>query len=266
MKPVHNLAEARTPDGSKFSLHEHDGEFFLKLNGRQLMSTTSTLSERRLADFACTEDVASGRVAPERILIGGLGLGYSLQRVLELVGPKAEVVVAELLPEVVEWNRKYLEEINGHLIDDPRVVIHVGDVFDLIQQAAEESIPRWDAILLDTDNGPDALVQPQNRQMYSRRGFALLWHSLSPGGRAAFWSATREQGFESRLRRDGFQTEWHAVAAHENAKRAAHRVYVAERPPNMAKERGPRLFSSEPKRPDSRPKRFRKNRPSRPRR
>ena len=263
MKPVHNLAEARTPDGSKFSLHEHDGEYFLKLNGLQLMSTTSTLSERRLADYACTEDVAAGRVAPTRVLIGGLGLGYSLQRVLELVGPKAEVVVAELLPEVVQWNREFLESVNGHLIDDPRVTIHVGDVFELIQEAAEETIAPWDAILLDTDNGPDALVQPQNRQMYSRRGFAMLWHGLSPGGRVAFWSATREQGFESRLRRDGFRTEWYAVPAHERAKRAAHRVYVGERPAHVTKDRGPRLYSEPQGKPDSRPKRFRRRRPAR---
>lgn len=257
MKPVHNLAEARTPDGSKFSLHEHDGEYFLKLNGHQLMSTTSTLSERELADHACGEELASGRVAPDRILIGGLGLGYSLKRVLELVGPKAEVIVAELLPEVVQWNREFLESINGHLIDDPRVTIFEGDVFELIRQAAEEEIAPWDAILLDCDNGPDALVQPQNQQMYSRRGFAMLWHSLSPGGRVAFWAATREQGFESRLRRDGFRTEWHAVQAHERAKRAAHRVYVGERPPHVAKDQGPPLYHAPPSgKRDSRPKRF----------
>ncbi|MCB1064379.1 MAG: spermine synthase [Verrucomicrobiae bacterium] len=261
MKPVNNLAETRTPDGSRFSLHEHDGEFFLKLNGLQLMSTTSTLSERLLADYACPEDPASGLLAPKRVLIGGLGLGYSMKRVLELVGPGADVVVAELLPEVVKWNREFLEHINGHLIDDPRVTIFQGDVYECIRQAADGEIPTWDAILLDTDNGPTSLVQPQNHQIYGRKGTAAIWHSLTPGGRAAFWAATREPAFESRLRRDGFRTEWHAAQAHERAKRAAHRVYVGERPIDATGDRAPARFAPPPAKKDSRPKRFRRSKP-----
>jgi spermidine synthase len=184
-----------------------------------------------------------------------------MQRVLELVEPDAEVVVAELLPEVITWNREFLEEVNGHLIDDPRVTIFQGDVFECIRQAAEKEIAPWDAILLDTDNGPDALVQPQNKQMYNRRGFAMIWHSLSPGGRVAFWAATREQNFESKLRRDGFKTEWHAVQAHERAKRAAHRIYVGERPFASENIKAPLLYKEPPQaRPDSRPKKYQKNR------
>lgn len=266
MKPVKNLAETRTPDGSKFSLHEHDGDFFLKLNGLQLMSTTATLSERLLADHACVEDPTQGRLAPKRVLIGGLGLGYSLKRVLKLVEPDAEVVVAELLPEVVRWNREFLQDVNGHLLDDPRVTIFEGDVFECIRQAADGEIPPWDAMLLDTDNGPTSLVQPQNRQIYDRNGFATIWHALSPGGRAAFWAATREQGLESRLRRDGFRTEWYAIQAHERAKRAAHRVYVGERPFDSENVRAPRRRTAEPepRKKDSRPKRFRRPQRRRP--
>ena len=118
MKPFRNLAQTRTPDGSQFTLHEHDGEFFLKLNGRQLMSTTSTTSELLLAQLPCQR--LRGQ-AGSRVLIGGLGLGYSLRRVLELVGPGATVQVAELLPEVVAWNREFLGAVNGALLDDPRV-------------------------------------------------------------------------------------------------------------------------------------------------
>ncbi|NBR47833.1 hypothetical protein EBU02_03110 [bacterium] len=131
MIPFRNLAETRTPDGSRFSLHEHDGEYFLKLNGRQLMGSNLTTSEIMLADLACGYFQSPDR---PRILIGGLGLGFSLCRVLEIAGPTAVVVVAELLPEVVAWNREFLSELNGKLLDDPRVKIVTGDVFDCIKK------------------------------------------------------------------------------------------------------------------------------------
>lgn len=227
MKPTATLGETTTPDGSRFSLHEHDGEFFLKLDGTQLMSTTSTLSERVLADLACPDEISN---LAGRVLIGGLGLGYSLKRVLELSGSAADVVVAELLPEVVAWNREFLGEVNGKLLDDPRVTVHEGDVYDCIRDAAEGKGEPWDSILLDTDNGPTSLVQPQNRRLYGRGGFAMIFDSLRPGGRVAFWAAGEEHGFEKRLKRDGFHTERHAIKAHERGKKAVHRVYVGIRP------------------------------------
>ena len=140
MKPFRTLAETRTPDGSRFSLHEHDGEFFLKLNGRQLMSTTSTTSELLLAQLPC--DGLRGR-ADACVLIGGLGLGFSLRRVLELVGKHAAVQVAELLPEVIAWNREFLHAVNGALLDDHRVKVLTGDVCEIIRRAAPAS---YDAI------------------------------------------------------------------------------------------------------------------------
>lgn len=227
MKPTVTLAETRTPDGSKFSLHEHDGDFFLKMNGLQLMSSTWTLSERLLADHACPNGEAADSA---RVLIGGMGLGYSLKRVLELVGDNGDAVVAELLPEVVQWNREFLYEVNGKLMDDPRSTIFQGDVYDCIREAAEGKQKKWDAILLDTDNGPTSLVQPQNKRMYGKKGFAMIRDSLAPGGRVAFWAAAEEPGFEKRLKRDGFvKTERHVIKAHERAKKAIHRVYVGQR-------------------------------------
>jgi hypothetical protein len=110
-----NLAETRTPDGARFSLHEHDGEYFLKLNGRQLMGSNSTVSELLLADLACKFRYPVDRPC---ILIGGLGLGFSLRRVLEIAGPNAFAQVSELLPEVVAWNREFLQDLNGKLLDD----------------------------------------------------------------------------------------------------------------------------------------------------
>lgn len=222
MKPFENLAETRTPNGSRFSLHRHDGQYFLKQDGRQLMSSTSIVSELLLADLACTFRPPP---SPPRVLIGGLGLGFSLRRVLELARPSWQVEVAELLPAVVQWNREFLFELNGRLMDDPRVTIRVADAFDCIRQAARGS---YDAILLDVDNGPTSMVQPQNARLYEVSGFELLRRALRRGGKAAFWSAAREPGFQKRLQRAGFVVTETAAKAHPRAKREEHYIYVAE--------------------------------------
>lgn len=222
MKPTVTLGEVRVESGAKFSLHAHDGAYFLKLDGTQLMSSTNTLSEQVLADVACP----NRDIRPDaRILIGGLGLGFSLKRVLEIAGPSWEVVVAELLPEVVRWNREYLMDLNGKLLSDPRVRVYQGDVYDCIAPSGK----KWDAILLDTDNGPTSLVVPQNYRIYRDGGFGKIWDSLQAGGRVAFWAAGEEPGFERRLRRDGFFTRVHSAKAYPKAKREAHRIYVGEK-------------------------------------
>ncbi len=236
MIPFRNLAEARTPDGSRMTLHEHDGDYFIKLDGRQLMSSTATLSEIMLADKACGPLQNKGSA---RVLIGGLGLGFSLKRVLELVGKRAVVEVAELIPEVVAWNRELLANVNGRLLADPRVEIITGDVFALIRKAVNN---RYDAILLDVDNGPTSFVQTKNRRLYDRRGLHAILKALNPGGRVAFWSAEPEPYFRDSLKRAGFEAEEYPSKAHERAKRFAHMIYVGERlvhalPPTAAKAR-----------------------------
>ena len=228
LKPFRNLGQTQTPDGSLFALHEHDGEYFLKLNGRQLMSTTSTTSELMLAQLPC-KGLASR--ADACVLIGGLGLGYSLRRALELVGPTARVEVAELLPDVVAWNREFLRDVNGALLDDPRVKVIVGDVFDVIRRAKNGC---YDAILLDVDNGPTSFVQAKNSRLYDRRGFGLISRTLKPGGKVAFWSACEEPGFIQSLSAAGFRAEAVPVKANEHAKRDAHVIYVAEHMPHCA--------------------------------
>lgn len=221
MIPFRNLAETRTSDGSRVSLHEHEGEFFIKLNGRQLMGSNSTASELLLADLACK---FRHPVERPRILIGGLGLGFSLRRVLELVGPKACVEVSELLPDVVAWSGEFLLELNGKLLDDARVEVVTGDVFDCIKSGPG----RYDSILLDVDNGPTSFVLADNRRLYSAKGLSTIRRSLRPGGRVAFWSAAPEPAFLASLGRAGFRTEEVAAKSHERAKRAAHRIYVGE--------------------------------------
>jgi spermidine synthase len=224
VKPFRTLAETRTPDGSRLTLHEHDGEFFMKLDGRQLMSTTSTSSELLLAQESCA-DLA--RQNNPRVLIGGLGLGFSLKRVLELSGPRAVVEVAELLPEVVAWNREFLRPINGALLDDPRVKVIIADVFAVIARAPKAA---YAAILLDVDNGPTSFVQKDNSRLYDRRGLKLVYRALAPGGRVAFWSAVDEPDFPASLTRAGFNVQVFPAKPHDRSKQSPHRIYVAQRP------------------------------------
>jgi len=224
MKPVNNLAETHAPDGARFSLHEQNGEYSLKLDGTQLMSSGWTESELLLADEACR--FREKPKAP-RLLIGGLGLGYTLKRVLELVGPDAEVVVAELLPEVVTWNRELLGDLNGKLLDDRRVNVFVGDVCDCIREGGEQ---HFNAMMLDVDNGPTSLVQPGNGRLYDPKGLATIYSSLRPGGRVSYWAADLEVAFPRQLRRAGFgEVEELEARAHPRAKRAQHRIYTGER-------------------------------------
>jgi spermidine synthase len=225
VKPFRTLAETTAPDGGRFTLHEHDGEYFMKLNGRQLMSSTSTSSEILLAKLAC-ENLA--RHPHPRILIGGLGLGFSLKAVLSLVGKKAEVHVAELFPEVIDWNRQFLMKLNGALLDDRRVQVFGEDVIRLIRRGQEA---RYDAILLDVDNGPTSFVQKQNSRLYSRRGFERIAAALQPGGSVAFWSATDEEKFGEALARAGFRVHVVEAKSHERAKRFEHRIYVGQTKP-----------------------------------
>lgn len=221
MLPFRNLGETRTPDGSRFSLHEHGGDYFLKLNGRQLMASNATVSELLLADLACDFRHA---VARPGILIGGLGLGFTLRRVLEIAGPNAAVRVVELLPDVVTWNRELLQDLNGALLDDPRVEVVTGDVFDSIKDGSD----RYDAILLDVDNGPTSFVQTKNSRLYGTKGLAMLRRSLRPRGRLALWSAEPEPAFPMALQRAGFDAKEFGAKSHERAKRAAHRIYIGE--------------------------------------
>jgi spermidine synthase len=225
MKPTTKVAETTAPDGGTFRLLEHDGEYYLYLDERQVMSTKLTHSELMLADAGLA--FRKKRKGP-RVLIGGLGLGYSLRRCLEITGRNAVIEVAELLPEVVRWNRECLNGLNDSIMVDPRTKIIEGDVFDCIHMAAEKG-PRYDSILLDVDDGPTSLIQPQNKQLYGRDGLTMIKQALTAGGRAAFWAATDEPQLLRHLKKAGFRAEEIPVAAHPRAKRPRHRIYVAER-------------------------------------
>lgn len=224
MKPHVKLAEAPAPGGGRLTLHEHDGTFCIRINGQILMDSSATASETLLGELAVDRPLAALNPAP-RILIGGLGLGYTLRRVLEGVGPYARVTVAELIPAVIDWNRAHLRSLNGALLDDPRVDLVSGDVVEIIRRAPAAS---FDALLLDVDNGPVAMVQAANRGLYSRAGIDSIAAALRGGGRAAIWSASRDDSFADRLAAGGFVVEPVPARTYPAQRRPAHIIYVAD--------------------------------------
>ena len=193
----------------------------MKVRGVQLMSTNASSSEQQMAELACSDLPAGARV-----LIGGLGFGFTLRRVLELCPQDATVDVAELLPVVVEWNREFLTGVNGLLVDDPRVRIHVRDVAELINRAGKD---RYHAILLDVDNSPDPLVQKGNAGLYDGGGIARAKAALEPGGCVVYWSANEDKGFARALEKAYGNVECIGAKAYPKAKRFTHTLFVARR-------------------------------------
>lgn len=222
MKPTTTLATSRTPDGEPLILLEHDGQHYMKVGGVPLMGTHASSSEKEMADLAS----ASLPPAP-RVLIGGLGFGFTLRRVLELCSPHATVDVAELLQVVVDWNREFLTAVNGLLVDDPRVNIHIRDVADLISRASGEN--RYHAILLDVDNSPDPLVQKGNARLYDGNGLARAKAALHPGGRVVYWSANPDKSFAQSLGKHFDNVQAISAKAYPKAKRFTHTLFVADR-------------------------------------
>lgn len=215
------LGEAAIPntDQSLF-LYQGKDDFFIKLSGGyELMSTRKHASEDALGSLPCRRLKRSGAA---RVLIGGLGMGFTLAAVLAEVGESAEVTVAELIPEVVEWNRGPLGERSGYPINDSRTKIHIGDVAKLLRK----SVSCFDVIALDVDNGPEGLTKSSNDWLYSMPGIAAAQDALSPVGILAYWSADPDQAFHDRLRRCGFMVEEVTVFAH-GKKGARHTIWLA---------------------------------------
>jgi len=180
-------------------------------------------SERLLGDLALESPAA--RTNP-RILIGGLGLGFTLDRVLQTTGPAAIIDVVELIPAVVDWNRDHLLDLNGKCLRDPRVNVIIDDVATVIARAPAGT---YDSILLDIDNGPIALVQRQNASLYDHAGITQIIRALKRGGRVAIWSAGRNQRFHDRLTGWGLSVKLVPAKTHGRAKQAANTIYVVDR-------------------------------------
>lgn len=223
MKPHLKLAETTTPDGSRITLHSHDGNFCIRVNGQELMHSAASASELQLGRLA-TAKLSRG---PARILVGGLGLGFTLRAVLEQSPADAIIEVAELLPAVVDWNRTLLLALNGSILADPRVRVLVEDVARPLDRAAAGT---YDAIILDVDNGPTALVQAKNIGHYRAAGIQRLAAALKPGGRAAIWSARPDHAFETRLKDAGLAVSAVPAKLYASAKRSTYTIYTADKP------------------------------------
>lgn len=222
MKPNVKLAETTTPDGARLILSEHDGSYCIRLNGQDLMHSSVTASELRLGEIAAE---ALTRQPNSLALVGGLGLGYTLKGILSRCGSGARVRVAELIPQIVDWNRNLLPHLNGALLDDPRVEVVLSDVWSII--ASAESA-QYDVLVLDVDNGPTALVQKQNARLYSFKGLLKVASALKPHGIALFWSARPDAVFSERLTRAGFKVKVVPTPLYASAKRNSVSIYVAE--------------------------------------
>jgi spermidine synthase len=183
------------------------------------MNSRLSGSEEALAGLACAR--LGARPAP-RILIGGLGMGFTLRAALSALAPDASVVVAELLPAVVAWARGPMAEVFAGSLDDPRVRVEVADVASLIAQGRA----RWDAILLDVDNGPDGLTQSANEGLYGPAGLAAARRALTPGGVLGVWSEKPDETFARRFARAGFAVEEARVRAHRGRSGRRHVVWL----------------------------------------
>jgi spermidine synthase len=209
------------PDGGgELRLMRRGTELSIMSGATELMNSRLSGSEEALAALAC-ERIA-GRPAA-RVLIGGLGMGFTLRAALAHLGPEAGVVVAELVPAVVRWARGPMAGLFGDCLDDPRVGIHDGDVAEAIEAGG------WDAILLDVDNGPGGLSRPANDGLYSRGGLGAARAALRPGGVLAVWSSVQDHGFTRRLRDAGFAVEEIGARAHRG-RGARHVIWLAARP------------------------------------
>ncbi len=220
MKPRRKIAAARTPDGGEMVLYQHDRDFSIMINGLDLMHSRRHESELELARLGCAH--LAGRKA-STILIGGLGMGYTLRQALDLLSPHAKVVVGELLDSVVQWNREFLGELNGYPLEDERVDLKTGDIVDLISRSKN----RFDAILLDIDNGPEAMSDSGNSRLYGYEGILACYRALRKHGCLAVWSAKPSKEFEHLLVSCGFHVRRYRVPAHKGKKSQSHFVWVA---------------------------------------
>jgi spermidine synthase len=200
-------------------LSQRGEEFAIRVRGAELMNSRSHASEEALARLGLT---TLAKVPRARVLIGGLGMGFTLRTAIDQLRPDAQVTVAELVPEVVAWNRDHLSHLTRQPLDDPRVTLHVGDVALAIHDAKQP----WHAILLDVDNGPDAFTTPTNARLYGLKGLIATKRALAPGGVLAVWSVENDHKFTDRLTGAGFAVERHFVLARPNTK-VRHVVWVA---------------------------------------
>ncbi len=224
MLPWIQLDTAAVPGGGVLRLMRRGEEFSIRLDrGTELMNSRVSGSEEALATLSLEH--LAGRDAP-RILIGGLGMGFTLRAAQAAVGPHARLVVAEIVPEIVAWARGQMSAIFGESLADPRLDLRISDVGESIQGAHAV----FDAILLDVDNGPDGLTLPGNGALYDAGGLKAAHRAIAPGGVLAVWSARPDPAFTQRLRACGFDARTEQVRARKGGRGARHTIWLATRP------------------------------------
>ena len=222
MLPWVKLDQANVPGGGVLKLMQRGTEFSIMSGTIELMNSRLSGSEEQLASLSAAR---VGQRKGVRVLIGGLGMGFTLRTALESFGPDSEITIAELVPEVIAWARGPLRPIHGDSLDDPRVRIHTGDVATAITPANP-----FDAILLDVDNGPDGLSRPENDRLYSANGLGIARNALTPGGHLAVWSSAPDARFTKRLKQSGMAVEEVGVRATRSGKGARHTIWFATKP------------------------------------
>ncbi len=212
-------------DGVLLELYRHGRDFMIVLGRNELMSTRMRFSEEQLAELTIDR---LGKDNP-RILIGGYGMGFTYRAAAARLGEKAQIVVAEISEAIVDWAKGPMAELTGEGLSDPRLALQFCDVAALIDDANDGTSPKFDAILLDVDNGPDGIVRDANNRIYSRTGLAKARDALMPGGILAVWSAGPDPAFRKRLYDTGLTvTEWN-VRSRPNNKGAHHIIWFAQK-------------------------------------
>ena len=223
MRPWIHLATAPAPGGHTLRLLRRGDEFSIRLDGgNELMNSRLGGSEQALATL--TLDRLAGRPAP-RVLIGGLGMGFTLRAAQEVAPPDARLIVSEIVPDLIKWADQHMAAVFGDCLADPRVEVRLGNV--LAEISAVEGA--FDAILLDVDNGPDGLTRADNDALYEEAGLRTARRALVPGGILSVWSAAPDAAFTKRLSRCGFEPGVHMVRAGLTKRGARHTIWIAAR-------------------------------------
>ena len=220
MKLRELIDTARIPGGDELRLYRRGDDFIIAIGGNELMNSRMSGSEEALAVMSCDR---LRKPETAQLLIGGYGMGFTLRATLSALGSDAKITVAELVPEIIDWARGPMAGLAAGCLDDPRVELVVGDVAAAIAAGRN----RYDAILLDVDNGPDGLVRAANDGIYSAAGLASAKAALRPGGVLAIWSAAPDARFTRRLTAAGFRVEEAAVRARASGKGARHVIWFA---------------------------------------
>lgn len=209
------------PGGGELRLMRRGTEFSIMLGSNELMNSRLSGSEEALATLACAR---LPDVARPKLLIGGLGMGFTLRAALAVLPPGAEIIVVELVPAVIAWARGPMAPVFAGNLEDPRVAIRQDDVGRAIRDGSA-----FDAILLDVDNGPEGLTREGNDALYSLKGLAAAHAALKPGGILAVWSSAPDTAFTQRLRKTGFETDEVKVRANRGRSGARHVIWLARR-------------------------------------